>query len=229
MTLPDFRLEVYLGRWEFTARHHLTASDAETLTVGELLELAGDDGAFARLPLSYTPTWGTPALLVLFAVFIGGCGVFHCDPGCLGLTLSSKLHSISSGLAALCMAPCPYCLWRTTRHDERWHGYRAFHLAVQVVGLAALVCLILSILNFAYWRGLFERLFWGLYYVWVVGVAVRLLKLGRLERAAPCHEAESAAARHCALPLSATTTDAEVEQVVEAVKAVVAGPVGERS
>jgi aspartate/methionine/tyrosine aminotransferase len=67
MTLPDFRLEVYLGRWEFTARHHLTASDAETLTVGELLELAGDDGAFARLPLSYTPTWGTPELLEAIA------------------------------------------------------------------------------------------------------------------------------------------------------------------
>lgn len=32
--------------------------------------------------------------------------------------------------------------------------------------------------------------------------------------------AEAAAARHCALPLSATTTDAEVEQVVEAVGAV---------
>jgi dTDP-4-amino-4,6-dideoxygalactose transaminase len=31
---------------------------------------------------------------------------------------------------------------------------------------------------------------------------------------------ETAAARHCALPLSATTTDAEVEQVVEAVKTV---------
>jgi hypothetical protein len=31
--LPDFRLEVYLGEWEFRARHHLTASDAETLTL----------------------------------------------------------------------------------------------------------------------------------------------------------------------------------------------------
>ena len=26
--LPDFRLEVYFGEWEFKARHHLTASDA---------------------------------------------------------------------------------------------------------------------------------------------------------------------------------------------------------
>jgi len=63
--LPDFRLEVYLGRWEFAARHHLTASDAETLTIGELLDLAGEDArdGLLRTPLSYTPTWGTPELL----------------------------------------------------------------------------------------------------------------------------------------------------------------------
>jgi len=63
-SLPEFRLEVFLGRWEFAARHHLTASDAQTLTVGELLDLAGDEGraAFEALPLTYTPTWGTDAL-----------------------------------------------------------------------------------------------------------------------------------------------------------------------
>jgi aspartate/methionine/tyrosine aminotransferase len=63
--LPDFRLEVFLGQWEFAARHHLTASDAETLTIGELLDLAGEDAreGLLQTPLSYTPTRGTPALL----------------------------------------------------------------------------------------------------------------------------------------------------------------------
>jgi aspartate/methionine/tyrosine aminotransferase len=62
--LPDFRLEAYFSRWEFTARHHLTASDAETLTVAELLTLASDADreAFAALPLGYIETWGTPPL-----------------------------------------------------------------------------------------------------------------------------------------------------------------------
>jgi aspartate/methionine/tyrosine aminotransferase len=65
MRLPDFRLETYMGRWEFAARHHLTASDAETLTIAELLALADetDRERFAELPLSYVPTWGTPELL----------------------------------------------------------------------------------------------------------------------------------------------------------------------
>ena len=43
LTLPDFALEVYLGRHEFSAKHYLCGSDAQTLTVRELLNLANDD------------------------------------------------------------------------------------------------------------------------------------------------------------------------------------------
>jgi aspartate/methionine/tyrosine aminotransferase len=79
VTLPDFRLEVFLGRWEFAARHHLTASDAQTLTIAELLALAPDDQrqAFERLPLGYTPTWGTPALLAAIASTYDTVGAEH--------------------------------------------------------------------------------------------------------------------------------------------------------
>lgn len=62
--LPDFKLEVYLGRWEFAARWHMTPSDAQTLTIRELLALADaeDRAAWEDLPLSYIETWGTPKL-----------------------------------------------------------------------------------------------------------------------------------------------------------------------
>jgi aspartate/methionine/tyrosine aminotransferase len=64
--LPDFRLEVYLGEHEFSARHHLTASDAQTLSVAEVL---GEEGIaeLAALELTYTPTWGTEALRAAIA------------------------------------------------------------------------------------------------------------------------------------------------------------------
>ena len=39
LTLPDFALEVYLARYEFSAKHYLCGSDARTLTVGELLRV----------------------------------------------------------------------------------------------------------------------------------------------------------------------------------------------
>ena len=63
-TLPDFRLETYFSRWEFNARYHLTASDAQTMSLAELLALADDDGRerWETLTLGYTETYGLPAL-----------------------------------------------------------------------------------------------------------------------------------------------------------------------
>lgn len=67
--LPDFKLEVYLGKWEFAARWHMTPSDAQTLTIRELLALAdpGDRAAWEELPLGYIETWGTPRLRAAIA------------------------------------------------------------------------------------------------------------------------------------------------------------------
>ena len=45
--LPDFRLEVHFSRWEFLARHNLTASDAQTMTVTELLERVASEDLIA--------------------------------------------------------------------------------------------------------------------------------------------------------------------------------------
>jgi len=62
--LDDFRLEVFFSRWEFTARHHLTASDMETMRLADLLALAGPEEleAWQRLDLGYRPTWGDAEL-----------------------------------------------------------------------------------------------------------------------------------------------------------------------
>jgi aspartate/methionine/tyrosine aminotransferase len=62
--LPDFRLEAYFSRWEFAARYHLTASDAQTISMRELLDLADDDGRarWESLDLGYTQTYGMPEL-----------------------------------------------------------------------------------------------------------------------------------------------------------------------
>lgn len=69
MVLPDFALETYFSKWEFTAQHHLTASDAESMSVSELLELGSEEDrvAWEQLHLGYTPTWGTDALRAAIA------------------------------------------------------------------------------------------------------------------------------------------------------------------
>lgn len=62
--LPDFRLETYFSKWEFTARYHMCASDMESITVQELLALADDEDrrTWEALRLGYTETFGAPAL-----------------------------------------------------------------------------------------------------------------------------------------------------------------------
>jgi aspartate/methionine/tyrosine aminotransferase len=64
LTLPDFQIEVYLARYEFSAQHYIAGSDAQSITIGELLQMATAEEreAFDRLPLMYTPTWGTERL-----------------------------------------------------------------------------------------------------------------------------------------------------------------------
>ncbi len=68
-TLPDFRLETYFSKWEFSARYHMTASDAQSMTIQELLALAdvADREAFETLSLGYTQTFGAPELLEVIA------------------------------------------------------------------------------------------------------------------------------------------------------------------
>lgn len=62
--MRDFDLEVFFSKWEFTAVHHMTASDLESLSMKDLLSMAGaqDREAFENLWLGYTETWGAPAL-----------------------------------------------------------------------------------------------------------------------------------------------------------------------
>ncbi|MBN9414845.1 MAG: aminotransferase class I/II-fold pyridoxal phosphate-dependent enzyme [Candidatus Eremiobacteraeota bacterium] len=53
--LPEFRLEKFFSEWEFQARHHLTASDAENCPLGELLE---NPSELLELRLGYIPSEG---------------------------------------------------------------------------------------------------------------------------------------------------------------------------
>jgi len=63
-TLPDFRLETHFAKWEFNARYHMTASDAESISLRDLLAMASDTDriAFEGMWLGYTETWGAPDL-----------------------------------------------------------------------------------------------------------------------------------------------------------------------
>src|ERR1051325_758269 len=74
MRPADFALERYFARWEFAVRHILCASDAESLSLGELLSLADADGRqrWNGLRLGYTESLGLPALRVAISELYEG-------------------------------------------------------------------------------------------------------------------------------------------------------------
>ncbi|MDJ0698493.1 MAG: aminotransferase class I/II-fold pyridoxal phosphate-dependent enzyme [Woeseiaceae bacterium] len=79
MLQRDFELEVFFAKWEFAARHHLTASDAQSMSLAELLALAeADDRAvFDELWLGYTETQGAPDLRATIATTYDALGAEH--------------------------------------------------------------------------------------------------------------------------------------------------------
>jgi len=61
--MRNFELETFFSTWEFKARYHMTASDAQSLSVGELLDMANLPRDYlSDLHLGYTETWGAPDL-----------------------------------------------------------------------------------------------------------------------------------------------------------------------
>ena len=67
--LPDFRLETHFSKWEFKARYHMTASDAESISMRDLLAMATpqERDAFEGMWLGYTETFGAPDLREIIA------------------------------------------------------------------------------------------------------------------------------------------------------------------
>lgn len=63
--MRNFALEVFFGTWEFAAKYHLTASDAQSMSMAQLLAYASpaDRARFDNLHLGYTRTYGAPSLL----------------------------------------------------------------------------------------------------------------------------------------------------------------------
>lgn len=63
--MRDFELEVYFSKWEFAAKYHLTASDAQSMSLSQLLGFASpaDRKRFEELHLGYTETFGAKPLL----------------------------------------------------------------------------------------------------------------------------------------------------------------------
>src|SRR5262252_9898060 len=68
MQITPFRIEEYMGHYEFSARYLLSSSDAESVTIEELFSLEpGAHDAFLKHWCGYTESPGAPWLREVLA------------------------------------------------------------------------------------------------------------------------------------------------------------------
>ena len=60
ISMRPFELKSFFSEWEFKAKHHMTASDVESLSLSTLLQMTDDTSQvqFDDLWLGYTETLG---------------------------------------------------------------------------------------------------------------------------------------------------------------------------
>ncbi len=63
MKIPDFKLERYFAKYEFSTRYLMCSSDPESWSTNEILALEpGSESQYLNLKLSYSPSEGSPGL-----------------------------------------------------------------------------------------------------------------------------------------------------------------------
>jgi aspartate/methionine/tyrosine aminotransferase len=74
MRIPDLKIEHYFAQFEFTTPYVMCTSDAESLTLSEILDLADSQcrALWDDLVLGYTETWGHPLLREAIAAQYAG-------------------------------------------------------------------------------------------------------------------------------------------------------------
>ena len=124
-------------------------------------------------------SWIGPLFLVLLGIFDSiGSGIFPCDPGCAGQTFTGKMHLIVSIIGMFAMILAPFFIWRSLKEDERWEGYQTFSL---IIGIVIVVMAVIFIVAFslAILIGLFQRILYGVFRVWIFVLAINLLRIFR--------------------------------------------------
>ncbi len=109
MKIREFDLERYYGKYEFTTRFQLSASDCESLSIGELLERChmGPETILEQR-LGYTETRGALDLREAIAAFYPGCAadqvlVCNAPQEAIFLTMQALLES---GDRVVVLTPC---------------------------------------------------------------------------------------------------------------------------
>jgi len=116
--LPEFKLERYFARYEFTAERLLCCSDIQGWSMADVLALADEEcrALWQGLTLGYTESTGHPLLRREIARLYG----LEAEDI---LTFAGAEEAILAALSAL-LGPGDHALGPATSRCTKWHGPR---------------------------------------------------------------------------------------------------------
>ncbi len=113
-----------------------------------------------------------PALVALGGIGPMGAAFFPCSPGCAFATSTS--HYVAS-LPGLALSLAPFGFWWGLRKDAQWPKYGSYSL---VTGTGAILILAVTASGaFGPWEGLGQRLLFAVLLLWIVIMAIHLIRL----------------------------------------------------
>jgi hypothetical membrane protein len=116
-----------------------------------------------------------PFLMAVTGVCMVMVAGFHCDPGCIDVTLTGKLHSIVATISAIAMIAAILIISYRLQKDERLKGYSEFTVIIGIV--AGIISLLLFSAAFEGYAGAIQRISMGIPLIWVEVMAVKLFRL----------------------------------------------------
>lgn len=115
------------------------------------------------------------ALLVLAGISLVLVGFFPCDPGCVNISFTSKMHEIFATIPAVATIVAILLFTNSFKQDSRWKDYWIFTL---LIGIVALIVSPLSMLNlFGGLGGLLQRIGMMLPLFWMEITSIKLYRL----------------------------------------------------
>ncbi|MHA1385410.1 MAG: DUF998 domain-containing protein [Candidatus Helarchaeota archaeon] len=125
-------------------------------------------------------SWIGPFLLAIEGGFdFIGSGIFPCDVGCAGQTVSGMMHLIVSLIGMVAMTLAPFFIWRSLKKDENWSGYEKLSLIIGVLIIFMLGIFMVSF-DTHILVGLTQRILYYTYLAWILVLAFRLFRVADL-------------------------------------------------
>jgi hypothetical membrane protein len=117
-----------------------------------------------------------PALVAFAGISLVMVAFFPCDPGCIDISVTGTLHSITATISAIAMVLGVLAISQRLHNDDTLRRYSKYSQATGIV--AGIVSLLLFSAAFEKYMGAIQRISMAVPLLWMEVMTIQLFRLG---------------------------------------------------